>query len=138
MAYFTWNDLTDLLGEEKAVQALDDDSDGTPEKWESVRDAACRAVDARIMAKVDVPLTADPPPALIIEAAVLECGQACYARRDEGDAFPFRDRLKSARTALDLVGAGKMKLFPTAETRTPAAAITEPARSYSEAGRLPA
>ena len=134
MPYFAWEDLTDLIPAEYATQALDDDDDHEPEKWESVQAASDRAVDLLIRPQYTGPI-ADPP-AILRDAAVLECAFACYARRNEAAAFPHMDRLKAIRETLKRIGAGTEALFPTAATRTSAVAITEEARTYSPAGRL--
>lgn len=134
MAYFSWEDLTDLIPEEFATEALDDDGDGTAEKWESVRATSDRVVDGFLRPAYIGPIS--DPPEILKDAAALECAYACYARRNEAAAFPLMDRLKAIRLTLQKIGAGSEALFPTAATRAKAAAITEEARSYSPSGRM--
>ena len=132
--YFDWEDLIGLIPEAFAIEALDDDADGTPEMWDTVRDAAEDAVDAYLEGRYPVPMS--EPSALVKRAAILFAAHDCYARRKVPELFANKDELKSRRASLEDIRNGKTQVTPTIPSaRARGAVIQTPSRVHGS-GRM--
>jgi phage gp36-like protein len=133
--YFDWQDLTGLIPEDYAIEALDDDRDGTAEMWEVVRAAACDAVDGYLEGRYHTPLVGEPP-SLVKRSAVLFAAHDCFARRQEPDRFPHSRELASRVKTLEKIRDGETQLVPGKRSRKPRGAVlSEPSRVHGS-GRL--
>lgn len=132
--YFEWEDLLGVIPEDFAIQALDDDEDGTAEMWDTVRDAAEDAVDAYLEGRYPVPQTA--PSALLKRAAVLFAAHDCFARRKVPELFPHKDELKSRRASLEELRTGKTQLTPQAVSARPRGSVIQAPSRVHGSGRL--
>lgn len=133
--YFDWTDLTGLIPEDFATQALDDDADGEAEMWPTVRDAAADAVDAYLEGRYPTPISGEVPN-LVKRSAVLFCAEACFIRREQGERFTHKAELASRRKSLEQIRDGKTQLTPGRTSAKPRGSVIQaPSRVYGS-GRI--
>lgn len=131
--YVELSDLEAVIPAEFLTQALDDNSDGVIDAWESVQKAACRAVDAKLGVRFTVPFP-EPYPAIVSEAAFLFAAEACFNRRGiYSDENPFARQAGDMRRELASIGDGDRALDPTIQRQKPSVSIvTSPAKTHSD------
>ena len=137
MPYVALDDLRGKIPQTFLVQALDDDRDGEVDAglWELIQSQADQAVDSRLGQRYPVPF--DDPPAIVSEAALIFACEAIYARRVGPEQNPWMGMGNAMRSRLERIGSGDESLTPEiARTKPSGGVISEPARTYSSAGRL--
>ncbi|MFZ4596853.1 MAG: phage protein Gp36 family protein [Verrucomicrobiaceae bacterium] len=111
MPYFSHADLAALIPADFLLQALDDDNDGVEDAFEAVRTSAQETVDAYLGARYTVPLTTEPLPKLVVQAAIAFAAELCYQRRGTPkENNPWYDRAESMRKLLTAVAKGEIQL----------------------------
>jgi len=134
--YFDWQDLLGLIPESFAIEALDDDSDGTAEMWDTVRDAAEDAVDGYLEGRYPVPVSTSQVPSLVKRSAVLFCAADCFNRRGEGERFPHKRELASRMQSLEKIRDGQTQLTPGKRSAKPRGAVLSERSKVYGSGRL--
>lgn len=142
--YITIDDLTALIPAGWVVEALDDNSDGTQEQFDAVRDAAEGAVNAELEGQYDLPIETPADYPLLKRITALEAARLCYARRGFTDAaFPHQKQHDRTWAKLVKIGEGALPLGPGAGSNKQLAKprgsiITGKARTYSSTGAFTA
>jgi phage gp36-like protein len=140
MPYLTLDDLRGMIPARHLLEALDDDNDGAEDAgiFDAVAAQAGEQIDGPLSGRFSVPFEA-PLPALVSLAAKVFAAELIYKRRAvEDDKNPWTSQAKALRTTLADLG----KNLSPAPTDFPGVAkpgavmISEPARTYSAAGRL--
>lgn len=129
MNYFTLAELEALMTAKAALQALDDDNDGTAEMFDFVRTAAQETVDTILSVRFIVPFDGTLPK-IVKRAALVVAASLCYTRRGyRGDQNPFDSAeqafisTKSGNEGLlVLIAKGKLPL----NAATAESSVTEP------------
>lgn len=139
MPYITQDDLSPEIPADFVTQALDDDADGVADDgvWDLVSAAVDRAIDSYLGRRYAVPITLDPLPAIIPQAAVIFACELLHQRRGQhGDKNPFTKRANGWRESLERIATGKESLsLSTAPVRPPISVISESAGTVPR-GRL--
>ena len=132
--YFDWDDLTGLIPESFAIEALDDNEDGVAEMWEPVREAAEDAVDAYLEGRYPVPVTGAVPN-LVKRAAILFAAAQCYERRNAAERFAHKRELGSRAKSLEQIRDGKTQLTPGKRSASARGSVIQrPSRVYNGGG----
>lgn len=135
--YITIDDVKPLIPNGWLVEALDDDSDGTQEMFDGVRDTAENAVNGMLATQFTVPIASPGDYPFLKHVTALEAARICYNRRGyQGDkGFPHYESWKLAWERLDEIGQGKLQIGPASQSlnlaRPRGSVITGPARTHS-------
>lgn len=134
--YITYAQMKAALPPDIMAQLLDDTGSGAPDaaKWTEIVAAVGREIDGALEQKYTLPLGTVPNSignaAFVLAAELLYQGRGFY-----GEANPWTERAKGVRTFLGEIASGEKQLTPTtAKTKSPAAAITETAKTYPATG----
>jgi|JFJP01.1.fsa_nt_gi phage gp36-like protein len=136
MAYVTLDEMKAIVPAEVLSAAVDDGNFGADVElvWPLVAEAASRRVDGVLGGRYTVPFSA-PLPALVREAALVFSAYLLFVRRQAGDKNPYAKDAETMMTRLERVADGLADLSAS-ETDAAPAVISEPAATFSAAGRL--
>jgi hypothetical protein len=133
--YFTLPNLQALIPAGWAVEALDDDSDGSQDQFDAVAALAESKINGILSALYDVPIDVTAPKCpvdFLRDAASVIAAALCYGRRGVMDKFPYSGELKAIYTKLNAIAAGELPLFPgVVRVDNSAVLIGEPSKVYS-------
>jgi phage gp36-like protein len=139
MPYVLQSALKGKVPDDLLLQALDDNADGVADEgiWDAISADVDRAIDGRLEGRYTVPLAA-PLPAVVAEAAIVFAAEAVYMRRGlAGDQNPWTKQADGFRKRLEAIGTGEQPLKnDVVPVKSGGAVISEPSRTYDEAGRL--
>ena len=136
--YITFGQMKAAMPADILAQLLDDSGSGAPDmaKWTELLVAVTREIDGKLEQKYPLPLATVPnsigDAAFVLAAELLYQGRGYYE-----EANPWTKRAKGVRSFLDALANGEKQLLPTAaKVGTPAAAITETAKTFPSDGSL--
>ena len=144
MIYITLDDLKPLIPSGWLTEALDDDSNGSAEMFNGVRDAAELAVNGVLSLQYSVPIATPASFPFLKHVTSLEAARLCYARRGyEDKGFPHSASYEAAWKQLSQIGRGELQLGPAAQSQASLAkprgsVITERSRIHSTTGAFSA
>jgi phage gp36-like protein len=138
MAYITQSDIASLITQDDLVRAIDDNSDGQPDPgvWDSLELAARETIDGALCAVYRTPFAAPPPSIIAAIAKVLVCDML-FRRRGVPDASnPWAKHAAEARLTLRRLATGEDTINGVTRSAPAPILISEPARTFSESGRI--
>ena len=138
MSYVELEDVRAIIPEKWLTEALDDNSDGVIDAWDTVQLAACEAVDGILSTRFETPFVS--PPKIVTKSARIFAAEICYQRRGVPESEnPFTKQADALRKLLEQIARGDLSLSVDIERKKPSASIiTEPAKTFSKLGQLSA
>lgn len=141
MPYITQPEIAADLPPQHLIEALDDDGDGIADAglFSQIEAAAAKEIDGLLGARYATPF-APPVPAVVASAARFFVLEKLYQRRGiASEQNPYTRQAAAMRSRLGRIGQGEEPLTPEfVRTRPPVSVVTEPAKTTSTAGHLPA